>query len=843
MLHGGGAGLDFNSASEQTRAIRYDLDDLAQRLAACAESWVPRYFPAGRIVENELRLANIHGAAPRKTGSCVIGLRGDFAACWKDFSVNESGESGGGPLSTLKHATGLEGRELLEVAAEIVGGTISAAGVHAPSGSGGSLERGKDGNAKKDYAQEISFILSRSVPAQGTLVETYLRSRCLDLPASPDLLFNDDVTNWASKTGWPALVAIVRRADGEPTGGIHRILLKRDGEGKAPVTKPKKMMGAVNGGAVRLAPMTDDGTLGVSEGIETGIAAMMLFKDVPVWACLSTSGLVNFEFPAGLCHLFIFADGGQAGHDAAQALKARAEAANIKVTVAFPASGDDFNTDLIQGVESVAGRELAPAPDPGLSPMAIAARLASLDKDSPPEEINGVIHDMVRAEMSAIAVRQGLMAIKSRTKIGLRELEKTLRLVKRETAPTLAKIEENDGPDWQGDIICHESGEPKAILQNAVTALARDASLQGVICLDLFANKIMVRRPPPWHPHDEPFNPREWGDRDEYLATCWLQRAGVHVPSVLVHEATVVAAGKHPYHPVREYLDLLEWDRTPRLDRWLVDYAGAQDTPYTRAVGSKWLISAVARVMNPGIKVDHMLILEGVQGIGKSSGLRALFDPWFTDEISELGSKDASINLVGVWLVEFAELDAMSRSEVRRVKAFLTRTTDRYRPPFGRFALDAPRQCVFAGSVNEDTYLNDPTGGRRFWPVKSKAVRVQELHAIKGQLWAEAYDRFKAGEKFYLTDADILLDAKKEQAARQQEDAWDSAINAFIADTSLMPKEDVSVAEILTGISIPRSSWDRAAHARVVSYLQRHGWARYNRSANGREAEWRYRKG
>ncbi len=188
-------------------------------------------------------------------------------------------------------------------------------------------------------------------------------------------------------------------------------------------------------------------------------------------------------------------------------------------------------------------------------------------------------------------------------------------------------------------------------------------------------------------------------------------------------QALQTATRDHPFHPVRAYLDSLTWDGVERLDRWLSIYIGAKDTEYARAVGSRWLISAVARIFLPGAKAYCYLILEGPQGIRKSTALRTLAGEYFTDELTDLGTKDAAMQTRGVWIFELSELDSMSNSEVARIKAFMSRTTDRFRPPYGMHLVESPRQCVFAGTVNHSTYLRDETGGRLFGRSPAAALR------------------------------------------------------------------------------------------------------------------------
>jgi putative DNA primase/helicase len=275
------------------------------------------------------------------------------------------------------------------------------------------------------------------------------------------------------------------------------------------------------------------------------------------------------------------------------------------------------------------------------------------------------------------------------------------------------------------------------------------------------------------------------------------------------------------------------------------------------------MISAVARIMRPGAKVDHMLILEGPQGAKKSSALKVLAgEPWFTGELAEIGSKDAAQQMRGIWIIEIAELDAISRAEVSRIKAFLTRTTDRYRPPYERYVIEVPRQCVFAGSVNPDTYLRDETGNRRFWPLRCGSIDLNALRRDRDQLWAEAVARYREGAIWWLDEPELIASAKAEQDQRYQADAWDSRIDRWLTferrrinhgyagyedwrDGEVertSPLSDVSVGEILEGaLGIEPARWTKADQMRVGAYLKIRRWKRYQARRDS-VREWRYRK-
>jgi predicted P-loop ATPase len=388
---------------------------------------------------------------------------------------------------------------------------------------------------------------------------------------------------------------------------------------------------------------------------------------------------------------------------------------------------------------------------------------------------------------------------------------------------------------WHSDLICSVdqfgNRKVKNVVANAILILQNDAAWTGVIAFDEFAQRLVVRGRPPYA--EEPFVTREWRDEDDILTAAWLQRAyGLLGNAEIARQAALTVGRDHPFHPVREYLDGLTWDGVPRLDSMLKDYFGAETSAYTAAVGSCWLISAVARIYDPGCKADHVLILEGRQGSGKSTGLRMLGGGWFTDEIDAIGSKDAATQLQGVWIVELPELDAMSRSEVSRIKAFMSKSFDRFRPPYGKHAVRFERQCVFAGTVNHSDYLRDETGNRRFWPVRCSSggqnIDIGGLKRDRDQLWAEAVVRFRRGDRWWLETPGLVAAAAAEQDARYATDAWEASIAGFVR-----VKDWTTVAEVLTFLSVETPKQGQTEQNRVARCLKRLGWRRGQRTLDG----------
>ena len=390
---------------------------------------------------------------------------------------------------------------------------------------------------------------------------------------------------------------------------------------------------------------------------------------------------------------------------------------------------------------------------------------------------------------------------------------------------------------WQDELLRSKANSSDSqilpILANAITALRLAPEWQGVLAFDEFRCNVLTLRPTPWGARIE----RGWTDHEDRLTAEWLQHQRILVSVEVASQAVQTVAAERTIHPVRQYLRELSWDGVPRLDGWLSTYLGAEEGDYTRAIGARWMISAVARIFQPGAKADCCLILEGPQGIKKSTALKTLAGEFFTDELSDLGSKDTALQVRGVWIVEIAELDSLSRSAVASIKAFMSRTADRFRPPFGKRVIECPRQCVFAGTVNHAEYLRDETGARSFWPVQCYCIDVEALARDRHQLWAEARHRHALGEKWWLDTSALVDIAAGEQSGRYQADPWEEVIAPWLA-----AKISTSVSEVLGKcLHKPHAQWTQSDKTRLARCFRALGWERY-RDRQENRLEWRYRR-
>lgn len=328
-----------------------------------------------------------------------------------------------------------------------------------------------------------------------------------------------------------------------------------------------------------------------------------------------------------------------------------------------------------------------------------------------------------------------------------------------------------------------QTGAVKATIDNVRIILEHDPLLKGEFALNEFAGRGEVLGALPW---DTRAKRRLWNDNDNQGLYWYLERVYKISGNGKVDGALSLHSTAHAFNDVKDYLRSLQgrWDGVQRLDTLFVDYLGAKDTEYNRAVTRKAFTAAVARAMTPGCKYDTMVILAGPQGIGKSTLLDKMSRGWFNDSIRTFEGKEASELLQGVWLVEISELDAFRRTDVARIKQFLSLRADRFRAAYGRHVKELPRACVFFGTTNTSEYLQDTTGNRRFWPIdtgeQSRTKSVwRDLDEEIDQLWAEAYVRWQAGEPLYLS-GDIENAAKAKQEEHREASSREGIVREFM---------------------------------------------------------------
>jgi predicted P-loop ATPase len=408
-------------------------------------------------------------------------------------------------------------------------------------------------------------------------------------------------------------------------------------------------------------------------------------------------------------------------------------------------------------------------------------------------------------------------------------------------------------PPWLALCLVDEKGRILANLANAPIALRADSRVESVFTFDEMAQTAMLMRPLPVAPNgksagDGPI-PRPAGDTDISQLQEWLQHQGLpRVGKETVHQAVDQRARERSFHPVRDWLNGLEWDGVDRLSGWLTTYLGAdpaangglngEDDPrpageaYLAAIGRMFLIAMVARIFQPGCKADYLLILEGEQGVEKSRACAALAGQWFSDSLPSLSDKDSRLHLRDKWLIEIAELAAFNRAETEALKAYITRTHERYRPPYGRKDVVEPRQCLFIGTTNRETYLKDETGGRRFWPVKTGAFDIEALERDRAQLFAQAVERYREDEHWWPDPKFEKLHIRPQQEARRDADAWEPKIADWLDRTTANKVLIWQVAQDALGIEPGRLS--RADQNRIAGALITAEWVRARRTDKGK---------
>lgn len=376
----------------------------------------------------------------------------------------------------------------------------------------------------------------------------------------------------------------------------------------------------------------------------------------------------------------------------------------------------------------------------------------------------------------------------------------------------------------QGQPICNED--------NVLRVLDQMPQLTGVVWYDEFHGKHFTVRGSE--------KPREWSDLDTLKIMTFLQRqlGFVRISDSTVYKALMVYADRTIKNEPRDWMDTLKWDGQERIEDFFINCFGAEESDYTRSASRNWWVSMAARIYSPGCQVDNMLILEGAQGKYKSSALNIIGSPWYAEAQESPTSKDFYMALHGKLIVEVGEMDSFRRAEETLIKRLLSSRSDRFRPPYGRASVDFKRRCVFVGTTNEDTYLKDHTGGRRFWPIKIENIDLPAIRRDREQLFAEAVHYFKAGldcqacaddkdkrcelHSWWRMPGDETLAA---QEGRRQADEWEYIILDWLRSNQ---KTQVTIHELAAeALKIDMSRFDMLLQRRIGKILTLLRWRKF----------------
>lgn len=349
------------------------------------------------------------------------------------------------------------------------------------------------------------------------------------------------------------------------------------------------------------------------------------------------------------------------------------------------------------------------------------------------------------------------------------------------------QADEAPNMDWLEDMDTDKKGNYRNTIDNIILIMENDVNLKNKFALNRFENRETLLSSPPWRTITP--QTKYITDTDDSSIRHYLEKFYNITGNAKIWDAVKMVIERHAFHPVRDYLKATKWDGVRRVDTLLIDYLGAEDTAYTRAVIRKTLVAAVARVFNPGCKFDYVLVLIGKQGIGKSTIIKLLGRDWFSDSFNGVQGKEAFEQLQGVWILEIAELAGIKKAELESIKHFISKQVDSYRVAYGKRTEVFPRQCVFIGTTNTKDFLSDHTGNRRFWPVDTMLVPAtknifEDLTPEEvAQVWAEAVSLYKHGEKLYLSK-EVEAEAFQKQTEHREIDDRTGIIQRYL-DTLL----------------------------------------------------------
>lgn len=338
---------------------------------------------------------------------------------------------------------------------------------------------------------------------------------------------------------------------------------------------------------------------------------------------------------------------------------------------------------------------------------------------------------------------------------------------------------------WITKLEVDKKGMYKASNKNIVTILENDINLKGKIAYNLFSNRTMVKGDLPWRSVSDKVRGDIWQDSDDANLRVYIDITYGIVAPYKINDGLAIIEKKNKYHPIIDYLNSNTWDKVSRVDTLMIDYLGAEGCDYTRNVTRKMLVAAVSRVFNPGIKFDYMLVLVGRQGIGKSYIINLLGREWYSDSLNTVYGKEAYEQLQNAWIIEMAELSATKKADAEAIKHFISKTEDSYRQAYGKRVDTFKRQCVFFGTTNENEFLKDRTGNRRYWPLMvgvNKPLKnlFKDLNKNEiNQIWAEALYFYKCGEKLIL-EGEVEREATLKQEQHLESNSKEGMIREFL---------------------------------------------------------------
>lgn len=374
--------------------------------------------------------------------------------------------------------------------------------------------------------------------------------------------------------------------------------------------------------------------------------------------------------------------------------------------------------------------------------------------------------------------------------------------------------------DWMKGLTHKSESELAGTARNATAFLINHEAWRGSLAYDEFHDKTYWTRSPPEIPGQPIIQPSDVHDDHATYIQQWFWLNGIKLEKHAAQDAISPAARAQTVNPLRDYITSIEWDRIPRLSRWLATYLGVKDNEYSRKVGEWFMVGAAERALTPGSQMDYMLVFEGPQGGRKSTAIRILGGDFYRQGIPDTFDKDAADALCGHHIIELDELESFFRRvSYSKFKQWISKREDMFRPAYGRTKIRRLRTCAFIGSTNEFEYLPDPTGARRIWPVRVGKIDTDGLARDRDQLWAEALHLHTSGARRHPTDTEILM-VIREQDARFQVDPWEERILKWVSD-----KEFVTADDILSNcICLAPGQMSQRERVRVCNCLRRGGW-------------------